>query len=195
MSREPKHDYSKGAPSSWYADSLQSGLVYESDAARSAPTNASFLLTCRRINAEATPVFYGLNKIIVYAEDNNDIFYWLLDIGERNRRAIRHLELGFAYGVSIESGGRNVHGIMQTIQDMEDSEEEEIEKHRQQLMKVVKQLEKKHIRLSRYLTSLVLSSLTYYSLYIVVRTLNLLVSNQDLQCRTINPKISLGRFG
>ena len=154
MSREPKHDYSQGAPSNWYADSLQLGLVYDSDAARTVPTNASFLLICRRLNAEATPVFYGLNKIVVYAEDNNDIFYWLLDIGERNRRAIRHLELSFAYGVSIDSGGRNVHGIMQTIQDMEDSEEEEIEKHRQQLMDVVKRLEKKHIRLSRFLAFL-----------------------------------------
>ena len=116
---------------------------------RIAPTNASFLRTCHLINAEATPIFYGANKIIVYAEDNNDIFYWLLDIGERNRRAIRHLEIGWAYGVSIQSGRENVHGIIQKIEDMEDSEEGDIEIQRQQLIDLVKRVEIKTTRLSR----------------------------------------------
>ncbi|KAL9134105.1 MAG: hypothetical protein Q9175_004712 [Cornicularia normoerica] len=166
LSREPNHDYSKSAPSSWYADSRQEGLVYGSDTARIAPTNASFLRTCRLINTEATPVFYGANKIIVYAEDNNDIFYWLLDIGERNCRAIRHLELGWAYGVSIQSGRGNIHGILQNIEDMEDSEEDEIQKHRQQLIEIVKRLETKTTRL-------------------IVRTLNLLVTNQGLESLSV----------
>ncbi|CAD6577579.1 MAG: hypothetical protein ASARMPREDX12_008402 [Alectoria sarmentosa] len=166
LSREPKHDYSKSTPSSWYADSRQEGLVYGSHTARTAPTNASFLRTCRLINTEATPIFYGANKIVVYAEDNNDIFYWLLDIGERNRRAIRHLEIGWAYGVSIESGRGNLHGILQNIEDMEDSEEDEIKKHRQQLIEIVKRLETKTTRL-------------------IVRTINLLVTNQDLQSLSV----------
>lgn len=166
LSREAKHDYSKGAPSSWYADSLQEGLVYGSHRARTAPTNASFLRTCRLINTEATPIFYGANKIIVYAEDNNDIFYWLLDIGERNRRAIRHLEIGWAYGVSIESGRGNIHGILEKIEDMGESEDDEIREHRQQLIDMVKRLEKKTIRL-------------------IVRTLHLLVTNQGLQSLSV----------
>ena len=148
LSREPKHDYDKGAPSDWYADSRQEGLVYGCDTARAAPTNASFLSTCRLINGEATPVFYGVNKIIAYAEDNNDIFYWLLDIGESNRKAIRHLEIGWAYGVSIESGRSNIHGLLQNIEDMEESEEDGIQEHRQQLIELVKRLEKRTTRLS-----------------------------------------------
>lgn len=116
---------------------------------RVVPTNASFLRTCHLINVEATPIFYGANKIIAYAEDNNDIFYWFLDIGERNRRAISHLEIGWAYGVSIESGRGNIHGILEKIEAMEDSEEGETEEHRQQLINVVKRLELKTTRLSR----------------------------------------------
>lgn len=166
LSREPKHDYSNSAPSTWYADSRQEGLVYDTHAARNAPTNASFLRTCRLINVEATPIFYGANKIIAYAEDNNDIFYWLLDIGERNRRSIRHLEIGWAYGVSIESGRGNLHGILQNIEDMVDSEEDEIKRQRQQLIDIVKRLEKKTTRL-------------------IVRTLNLLATNQDLQSLSV----------
>lgn len=123
--------------------------MYGSHTARSAPTNASFLRTCRLINNEATPIFYGANKIIVYAEDNNDIFYWLLDLGERNRRAIRDLEIGWAYGVSIQSGRENIHGILQNIEDMEDVEEDEVQKHRQQLIEVVKRLEIKTTHLSQ----------------------------------------------
>ena len=123
--------------------------MYDTHAARNAPTNASFLRTCRLINVEATPIFYGANKIIAYAEDNNDIFYWLLDIGERNRRSIRHLEIGWAYGVSIESGRGNLHGILQNIEDMVDSEEDEIKRQRQQLIDIVKRLEKKTTRLSK----------------------------------------------
>lgn len=149
LSREPKYDYSKGAPSDWYADSLQEGLVYGSQSPRTVPTNASLLRTCRLINTEATSIFYGANKIVVYAEDNNDIFYWLLDIGELNRNAIRHLELGWAYGVSIQSGRENVHAILQHIEDLECSEDGETEVHRQQLIGVVRRLEKKTTRLSR----------------------------------------------
>ena len=149
ISRQPKHDYSKDPPDNWYADSLQEGLVYDSHTARIAPTNVSFLRTCRLINSEAHPIFYGVNNIIVYAEDNNDIFYWLLDIGERNRRAIRHLEISWAYGVSIQSGRENMHGILQNIEDMEHSKEGEAEMHRQQLIDVLKRLEAKTTRLSR----------------------------------------------
>ena len=85
----------------------------------------------------------------MYAEDNNDIFYWLLDIGELNRRAIRHLEIGWAYGVSIQSGRENMHGILQQIEDMEYSGEGENEVHRQQLIDLVRRLERKTIRLSK----------------------------------------------
>lgn len=161
LSREPLHDYSKGPPNTWVADSRQQGLVYGSDTDRLVPTNAGFLRTCRLINREATPVFYGTNRIVLYAEDNNDIFYWLLDIGEENRCSIRHLEIGWAYGVEIESGRGNIHGIIETIADMENTEGEEIQRHRAQLINVVQQLEKKTVRL-------------------IIRTLNLLVSNQDL---------------
>ena len=149
LSREPEHNYADGAPSDWYADSRQEGLVFNSEAARIAPTNASFLRICRLINIEATPIFYAANNLIVYAEDNNDIFYWLLDIGERNRRAIRHLELGWAYGASIVSGRTRIHDILQRIEDMEDSEEEETRKHRHQLIQIVKRLETKTTRLSK----------------------------------------------
>lgn len=155
------HDYDHGPPSDWIADSRQEGLVYGSDTDRGELTNSRFLRTCRLINSEATPVFYSANKVILYAEDNNDIFYWLLDIGERNRRAIRHLEINWAYRVSVESGRKNIHGILQNIEDMEDSQEEEIQKQRQQLIQVVQRLEKKIVRL-------------------IVRTLDLLGTNQDL---------------
>ena len=161
LSREPEHDFDNGPPSDWIADSRQVGLVYGSDTARLQSTQSHFLLTCRLINKEATPVFYGANKIILYAEDNNDIFYWLLDIGEHNRRAIRYLEISWAYGVSIESGRGNIHGILETIENMEDSMEEEIQLHRQQLIHIVQKLERKTVKL-------------------IIRTLNLLVSNQDL---------------
>jgi len=150
LSREPIHDYSHGPPTDWIADSRDAGLVYEVDADRSEPTNSRFLRTCRKINNEATPIFYGANKISLYAEDNNDIFYWLLDIGEHNRRAIRHLEISWAYGVSIATGRGNIRHILQTINDMDDAEEDEIQKRRQQLIQIVQRLEQKTVRLGQY---------------------------------------------
>lgn len=45
-----------------------------------------------------------------------------------NGRARRHLEVNWVYGVSEESGRKNVRGILQNIEDMEDSQEEEIQK-------------------------------------------------------------------
>ena len=161
LSREVAHDYDSGPPSDWIADSRQEGLVYGSETGRIKPTNSRFLRTCRLINREASPIFYGANKIILYAEDNNDVFYWLLDIGERNRRAIRYLEIGWAYGVGIESGRGNIHGILQKIEDMENSPDEEIQNQRQQLIAIVQRLEEKTVRL-------------------IIRTLSLLVANQDL---------------
>ncbi|SLM35145.1 hypothetical protein LPUS_04228 [Lasallia pustulata] len=166
LSREPRHDYNKGPPSTWVADSRQQGLVYDSESERAVPTNASFLCTCRLINREATPVFYGTNKIILYAEDNNDIFYWLLDIGEPNRCSIRHLEISWAYGVEIQSGRGNIYGIIETIAEMENSGGEEIQRHRDQLIRVVQHLEKKTVRL-------------------IIRTLHLLASNQGLDSLTV----------
>ena len=151
LSREPEHDYDLGPPSDWIADSRQEGLVYDTDIPRSEATNSRFLRTCRIISNEAAPVFYGRNKIILYAEDNNDIFYWLLDIGEHNRRAIRHLEISWAYGVSIQSGRGNIHGILETIHNMEEAEEEEIRKHREQLIRIVREMEQKTVRLSQYM--------------------------------------------
>ncbi|MCJ1377310.1 hypothetical protein MMC17_000404 [Xylographa soralifera] len=161
LSREPTRDFAGGPPNGWIEDSRDVGLVYGTDAARAIATNSQFLETCRIINNEATPVFYGANKIILYAEDNNDIFYWLLDIGECNRRAIRHLEISWAYGVGIESARGNIHGILQKITDMQDSQHEEIQNQREQLIKVVQRLEKKTVRL-------------------IIRTLYLLVVNQNL---------------
>ncbi|MCJ1287316.1 hypothetical protein MMC26_006664 [Xylographa opegraphella] len=161
LSREPRHNYANGPPEFWVAESRQIGLVYNSDIEREAPTNARFLRTCRLINAEATAVFYGANTIVLYAEDNNDIFYWLLDISEPNRRAIRHLEIGWAYGVEIESGRGNIHGIIERIAEMEESQEDEIQEQRDQLIKVCQKLEERTVRL-------------------IIRTLNLLVSNQNL---------------
>ena len=143
LSREPEHDYDIGPPSDWIANSRQEGLVFSTDIPRPQPTNSRCLQTCRVICHEATPVFYGQNKIVLYAEDNNDIFYWLLDIGERNRRAIRHLEISWAYGVSIQSGRQNIHGIMERINNMEDTDEEEIREHREQLVRLVRRLETK----------------------------------------------------
>lgn len=166
LSREPKHDYSKGPPSTWVADSREVGLVYNSDTDRAAPTNVSFLRVCRLINEEAAPVFYAANKITLYAEDNNDIFYWLLDIGEVNRVSIRDLEICWAYGVQIESGRADIHGIIEAITEMGDSQEEETRRHRDQLVKVAQQLEIKTVRL-------------------IIRTLNFLVTNQDLDSLTI----------
>lgn len=150
LSREPEHDYSNGPPSDWVADSRQAGLVYGIDSDRLEPTNSRFLRACRTINNEATPIFYGVNKISLYAEDNNDIFYWLLDIGEHNRRAIRHLDISWAYGVSIESGRGNIHHIMETIHDMDNVEEEEIQQRRKQLILIVQRMERKTVRLSQY---------------------------------------------
>ncbi|MCJ1320492.1 hypothetical protein MMC15_005832 [Xylographa vitiligo] len=161
LSREPRHNYANGPPANWVADSRQIGLVYNSDIDRDVPTNARFLRTCRIINAEATAVFYGTNMIILYAEDNNDIFYWLLDISEPNRRAIRHLEIGWAYGVEIESGRGNIHGIVERIAEMGESQEDEVREQRDQLIKVCQKLEERTVRL-------------------IIRTLNLLVSNQNL---------------
>lgn len=54
-------------------------------------------------NSESTHIFYDTNKIILYAEDTTTSPIWLLDIGERNRRALRHLEVNWAYEVSAES--------------------------------------------------------------------------------------------
>ena len=147
LSREPAHNYAYGPPNDWIADSRQEGLVYSSNTDRIQPTNSRFLRTCRLINGEATPVFYGMNKIILYAEDNNDIFYWLLDIGERHRHAIRHLEIDWAYGVTMESGRKNIYDILQRIQDMEDSKEGEIQKRRQQLIQAAQGFEKKIVSL------------------------------------------------
>ena len=138
LSREPDHDYDYGPPSSWIADSRQEGLVYNTDAERAQPTNSRILRVCRTIHNEAVPVFYGQNVIRLYAEDNNDIFYWLLDIGEKNRHAIRYLEINWAYGVSIQSGRENIHRLLEAINDMEDHEEHEIRKRREQLIRLVR---------------------------------------------------------
>jgi len=63
--------------------------------------NAQILRTCRLVHREAASVFYGDNTIALYAEDNNEIFNWMLSIGESNRLLIRHLEIGWAYGVDV----------------------------------------------------------------------------------------------
>ena len=149
LSREPMHDYEHGPPDDWIANSRQEGLVYSSDAPRLEPTNSRFLRTCRTISEEAFSVFYGQNKIVLYAEDNNDIFYWLLDIGQRNRHAIRHLEVSWAYGVSIQSGKENIHGILERINYMDNAEEEEIRDQREQLIRIVRRMEVKTVRLSK----------------------------------------------
>ena len=166
LSREPKHDYSKGPPDTWVADSREVGLVYDSDRDRPAPTNVGLLRVCRLMNKEAAPVFYAANKITLYAEDNNDIFYWLLDIGDVNRGLIRDLEISWAYGVQIESGRGDIHGIIEAITEMGNSQEKETQKHRDQLVKVVQNLEDKTVRL-------------------IIRTLSFLATNQDLDSLTI----------
>jgi len=76
------------------------------------------------------------------------------------------LEIGWAYGVSIQSGRGNLHGILENIEYMEDSAEEEIQKHRAQLITLVQRLESKTVRL-------------------MIRTLSLLASNQDLISLTV----------
>ena len=166
LSREPPHNYSNGPPDNWTADSRQQGLVYNSDRSRAHPTNSRFLRTCRTIRNEATPVFYGTNKINLYAEDNNDIFYWLLDIGKHNRRSIRRLEIGWAYGVEIQSARNNVYSIIEKIDELEPEQEQEKQNHRNQLIEVVQKLETNAVRL-------------------IIRTLNLLAENQDLVGLTI----------
>ena len=140
--------------------------MYNSDCDRANPTNSRFLRTCRTINNEATPVFYGINKINLYSEDNIDIFFWLYDIGECNRRSIRRLEIGWAYGVEIQSARTNVYSIIQKIADLEPEQEEEKRTHRNQLIKVVKKIESNAVRL-------------------IVRTLALLARNQNLMGLTI----------
>ena len=71
------------------------------------------------------------------------------------------MEIGWAYSVSIESGRGNIYRILETIKSIEDSIEEEIQGYHQQLIRVVRGLERKKVEL-------------------IIRTLNLLVSNQDL---------------
>ena len=137
ISREPRHDYENGPPSPWIADSRQRGLVYGSQDDREAATNVCLLRTCRSINIEATPVFYATNKLVLFAEDNNDIFYWLLDIGKLNRRSIRHLEIDWAYGIKIESGRGDMHGILEDIAEMAGPPKEKIQRRRRQLIEVV----------------------------------------------------------
>lgn len=63
--------------------------------------------------------------------------------------------------MSIESGRGNIHGILENIEAMEDIQEEEIQEHRNQLIAIVQQLESRTVRL-------------------IIRTLSLLASNQDL---------------
>ena len=82
------------------------------------------------------------------AEDNNDVFYWLLDIGERNRRAIRHLEFSWAYGVTIQTGRENIYDIIDRINNMKEIRGEKPQQHREQLIKVVRRMEQKTVRLS-----------------------------------------------
>jgi len=147
LSREPKHDCKNGPPSSWIADSRRKGLVYGIDSDRETTTNASVLRTCWLIHTEAIPIFYAVNKILLYAEDNNDIYYWLLDIGEPNRRSIRHLAIDWAYGVQIDSGRKNVLGIIEDIDEMARTPEEETQRRRGQLIEVVQRMEKKSVDL------------------------------------------------
>lgn len=68
---------------------------------KAVPKNAWILRTCRLVHREAASVFYGSNTIALYAEDNDEIYKWMLKIGESNRLLIRHLEIGWAYGVDI----------------------------------------------------------------------------------------------
>ena len=65
-----------------------------------------------------------MKKVLRYAGDNNDIFYWLLDIGKRKRCAIPHLEINWAYEVSLTFEMKNVHGILQNREDMEEPQNE-----------------------------------------------------------------------
>lgn len=110
----------------------------------------------------------------------------------RNRRAIRHLEIGWAYGVSIQSGRQNIRGILHNIEKLEGSDEGEAEMHRQQLIDIAKRLEMKTIRLSRLMfsNSPVGHCLLTIHCPTVVRTINLLVSNQSLQCKAVKSKLS-----
>ncbi len=63
--------------------------------------------------------------------------------------------------MAIESGRGNIHGILENIENMEYSQEDEIQNHRDQLIVIVRQLESRTVRL-------------------IIRTLSLLASNQDL---------------
>ncbi|MCJ1359573.1 MAG: hypothetical protein MMC33_009575 [Icmadophila ericetorum] len=141
--------------------STESLIYNNNDQDRAISTSASFLRTCRIINTEATPIFYAQNKIVLHAEDNNDIFYWFLDIGEENRRRIRDLDINWAYGVSVDSAQRHVHSLIDRIVEIQDLADEAIEKQCVQLIRAVQKLETKTVRLIR-------------------RTLQLLAVNQEL---------------
>ena len=58
------------------------------------------LRTCRRVYAEAAEVLYGQNDFVLYALDYGDAaLAFLHQIGSRNRRAIRSLELDWQHGI------------------------------------------------------------------------------------------------
>ncbi|KAF2091722.1 hypothetical protein K490DRAFT_61151 [Saccharata proteae CBS 121410] len=157
-----------------YGKAEQRGLAYNTRAAKKEPSNVALLQTCQLINREATGIFYSANQIVLYDEDNIEIFFWLLDIGSSDRSAIRDLSIDWAYGVEVSAGMLHVRSLLKEIISLQDSESADVERQRVQLIGAVRCLELKQVKL-------------------IVRTLNLLVSSQKLESLAVTlPGVDAG---
>ena len=77
-----------------------------------------FLRTNSSIHQEASSVLYGQNRFVVYGLDNGTVaFNFLESIGERNRRAIRSLELDWQHGYSTKEKLQHLRDLFAKIND------------------------------------------------------------------------------
>ncbi|MCJ1245902.1 hypothetical protein MMC30_003106 [Trapelia coarctata] len=98
------------------------------DGAKEVPKNAQILHTCRVIHCEAAPVFYGINTVNLYAQDNNDIFKWITEVGESNRLLIRHLEIGWSFKLDVAPEANRWPDVLQWITGVEEQDVYQLEK-------------------------------------------------------------------
>jgi len=132
-------------------------------------SNAKALRTCRTFYNEASPLFHGTYMIRLwsYCDSDNDIFSWLFDIGESNRRSIRRLTILWDNNMDDDSKLRcSLRTMIEMENHIEPSQRRSSPEYKS-LIKSVQRGEEKCVRL-------------------ITQTLSLLESNRDLISLTLS---------
>ena len=112
----------------WADRDLETSELTDENVEKEIPKNAQVLHTCRILHREAASVLYGSNTVCLYAENNNDIFKWMLDIGELNRLLIRRLEIGWSHVVDERYKAGRTSDLLRWMTHMETQSVIQLEK-------------------------------------------------------------------